>query len=427
MKHLRFGFICMMVFMMTAAGLAEASKVEIEKVEIKYIQGERTVNTNLENRVIASIQAVGDKLLLGRKAEDVEEHKKRFEDTIRQVFDRVLYGYEISDVVIIPGKTTTINLRMVPWGDTVQSTKVQIDTGALKEADQALIRQDLAGIEERVAQILIGLPVDAFAWADSVSRAMIREIIIERLPEFRAEIEYIPDSNTTVTIRLQPIGPVIRRTSVTLRSESLPKVLLLSVNRSAEKAAEKLEGLPVAFVQRHKKVYVGRLQQETEAHKVVKKFGLSVSCDYNLGERTEGEIQAESLKYRINFEEIVDLGHHGSDNTTLKSHVGYLVMPQTELFVDTQFYPNSISWHIQPGLGQQLTRKTYAGIKHDITENENIFIFKHRLADNLMFNIERNLTSGQKITGIRYRIHEFLSAEAMYDGKNIWARVIGGL
>jgi len=425
MKYLRIGILCWLVLMIVSAGSTAASMLEIEKVEIKYLQEERAVNTSLENRVLESIQAVGDRLLIGRKVDAVEENKKRFEDTIRQVFDRVLYGYELSNVTISPGQTTIIDLRMVPWGDTVQSTEVNIDTGVFSKEDQALIKQDLAGIESRIAQILIGLPVAAFAWADGVSKAMIREIIAEQLPEFRADIGYTPAKHVVVDIRLEPIGPVIKRTTVTMRSESVPKLLLLNVSTSADAAAEKMEGLPIAFVERHRQVFTNRLQQVITANKMVGKLKLAVHSEYSLGERTEGDVQAETLQFKINLQAVIDLGRNGDNNTFMRSHVGYLVKPQTEIFVDTQFYPNIISWHFQPGIGQHLTRKTYIGIKHDISDNENILLTRYKMAEKLSLNIERNLTSGQSLTGFEYRLHDFLRAEAISDGERTWVRLIG--
>ncbi|HBS59995.1 MAG TPA: hypothetical protein DEA44_12080, partial [Firmicutes bacterium] len=171
MKYLRMGLIGLLL-LVTFSGTTVASAEVIEQVEISISQDENVTNGDMENRVTASIQAVSEKLLIGRKVADVAASHKRFEDIIRQVFDRVLYGYELADVSIIPGKKTVISLKMLPWGDVVQSVAVHIDAGEMAPADKLLLNQDLAGIEPKIAQILIGLPVDAFAWADSVSRGL---------------------------------------------------------------------------------------------------------------------------------------------------------------------------------------------------------------------------------------------------------------
>lgn len=425
MKYLRIGMLCWLVCMLVINDAWAAPRPEIEKVEIKCLQGERLVNSSLENRVLASIQAVSDKLLLGRKVEDVEENKQRFEATIRQVFDRVLYGYELSGVSIRPGQTTVIDFSMTPWGETVQSIEVHIDTGAFSSEDQTLMKQDLAGVEQRIAQVLVGLPVDAFAWADSVSRNMIREIIADGLPEFRADIVFTPSKHTIVNVRLEPSGPIIKKTSVTMRSESVPKLLLLPASASAERAAEQLEGLPIAFVQRHKQVFADRLQQSVDANKTLDILKLSVQGDYILGENTIGEVQAETLQYRIKLEGVIDIGRKGDNNTFLRSHIGFMVKSKTELFLDTQFYPNVISWHFQPGIGQQLTRKTYLGFKRDLADGENSLLAKYKLAEDLSLNVEKNLASGEILTGFEYRLHAFLSAEAVSDGDRTWIRLIG--
>jgi hypothetical protein len=427
MKYFRIGFIYLIICLTTVTMVTAAPRDEIEKVQIHFLQGDWAAKSGLESRVTASVQAVSEKLLVGRKIADVEANKQRFEATIRQVFDRVLYGYELADIRIVPDQQTAIYLLIVPWGDTVQTVRVQIEAENISEEAQVLIRQDLEGIDRNIAQVLVGLPIDAFAWADSVSRAMIREMISERLPEFRADIDYAPARHSVVHIRLQPQGLTIKTTEVSLRSESMPKLLLLPIAGSAEAFAEKLNGLPVVFVQRHKKVYEERLQQVLGKNTIVKKYNLDTQTNYTFGEKTTVGVKAEANRYKINLEGVLDLGRNGNGNTMGRNHVGYFVKPNTELFLDTDFYPNTMSWHLHPGIGKQLTAKTYIGVKHDVKNNEDIGILRHKLSDDLWLNIERNATSGERLTAIRYRMHDFLSAEAISDHKKTWVRLIADL
>jgi hypothetical protein len=381
----------------------------------------------MENRVMASIQAVSEKLLIGRKIADVEANRQRFEDIIRQVFDRVLYGYELTEVCVTPERRTIISLKMLPWGEVVQSTSVQIDTGEFAPEDQMLISGDLAGIKEKIDQILIGLPVDAFAWADSVSKAMIREVIADQLPEFRADIECIPAKNTVMNIKLQPMGPLIRKTEVRLQSDSIPKLLLLPVNGAAEDVIEKLNGLPVAFVERHREEYVRRMQQAINRSKYVSKYDLDTQLTLDLGEKTKGEVCVETDKYKMNLEGVLDLGREGNNNTMFRGHAGYMVNNRDEVFLDVEFFPNTISWHFQPGYGRQFSTKTYIGLKRDLRDNEDISLLHYKLNDDLWLEWEQNLTTGHRLAGIRYKVHEYLAAEAMSDEDRTWLRLIADL
>lgn len=409
------------------SSVSAAAADEIEHVEIRVVQNDSVANGELENRVMASVQAVSEKLLVGRKVGDVEASRQRFEHIIRQVFDRVLYGYELTDVVITPQKKTVISLKMLPWGEVVQSTAVQIDTGSVAPADQQLIIRDLTGIEQKVAQILIGLPVDAFAWADSVSRALIREIVAAQLPEFRADIEFVPAKHTVVKIKLQPAGPLIRKTEAKLQSDSIPKLLLLPVNGSAEGAVDKLNGLPVAFVQRHREAYIERLQEAISQSKYVSRYHLDTELTLDLGEKAKAEIRVETDKYRIRLESVLDLGRDGNNNTIFRGHAGYMLKPKDEIFLDVEFFPNALSWHFQPGYGRQLSSRTYLGIKRDLRDKEDIGLLRHKLHDGLWLNIEQNLTTGYKMTGIRYRLHNYLAVEAISDRDETWLRLIADL
>jgi hypothetical protein len=427
MKYIYIGFIYLIICLTAVTVVTAAPRGEIETVQIHFLQGDWAANLGMENRVTASVQAVSEKLLVGRKIADVEANKQRFEATIRQVFDRVLYGYELADIRIVPDQQTAIYLRIVPWGDTVQTVKLQIEAENISQEDLVLIRQDLEGIDRNIAQVLVGLPIDAFAWADSVSKAMIRETINERLPEFRADIDYTPARHLKVHIRLQPQGLTIKTTEVSLRSESMPKLLLLSIGISAETFAEKLNGLPAAFVQRHKKVYEERLQQVLDKDTSVKKYKLDIQTNYTLGEKTMVEVKAETTRYKINMEGVLDLGRNEDHNTIVRNHVGYYAKPDIELFLDTDFYPNTVSWHFHPGIGRQLTAKTYIGVKHDLKNNVDIGILRHKLSNDLWLNIERNATSGERLTAIRYRMHDLLSAEAISDHEKMWVRIIADL
>lgn len=427
MKCLRPGFFTMLLLLTAISGVVAAPVEEIEQVEISIRQEDRLVTGEMENRVIASIRAVSEKLLIGRKASDVELNRKRFEDIIRQVFDRVLYGYELSDISITPAKTTVISLKMLPWGEVVQSTAVQIDFGDFAEADKTLLMRDLAGIEQNIAQILIGLPVDAFAWADSVSRVLIREAIAVQLPEFKAEIEYLPAKHTTVNIKLQPIGPLIRKTEVRLHSDTIPKLLLFPVNSAAEAVVDKLNGLPVAFVQRHREEYNQRMQSALDRSKYVSKYHLNTELSLDLGERVRAEVRAETKEYNLNLEGVLDLGREGNENTLLRGHTGYVLKHNDELFLDVEFFPNTINWHVQPGYGRQLSPKMYMGLKHDLGDNEDIGILRHKLNDDLWLNVEQNFTTGYQMTGIRYQLHDYLAAEAINDQNGTWLRLIADL
>lgn len=426
MRYLRIGFLGLLLCIAAVGGVAASPGDDIEQVEIRVMQTDDTAG-NMENRVVASVQAVSEKLLIGRKVSDVEASRHRFADIIRQVFDRVLYGYELTDVSVIPGKKTVISLSILPWGDVVKSTSVHIDAGSFAQADQTLISRDLAGIERKIDQILIGLPVDAFAWADSVSKALIREAFTAQLPEFRADIEFVPAQNTTVNIKLQPIGPLIRKTEVSMLSDSIPKLLLWPVNDSAEVVVEQLNGLPVAFVQRHREEYVQRMQQSINDIKYINRFHLSTEIDLDLGERTKAEVHTDTDKYKIKLEGVLDLGSDDKDNTLLRGHAGYLTRKKDEIFVDVEFYPNTISWHVEPGYGWQLSPKTYLGIKRDLRDSEDIGILRYRLRGDLWFNWEQNLTTGYREAGIRYQIHDYLAAEAISNEEKTWLRIIADL
>ena len=422
-------YICaalMALLLLAWPGGAAAEPATVESVAASVYAGDAPPPSRVIKRMEQSVLTVADHVLTGRKVADVTAGKPEYEKVIREVFERVLVGYSVQDVTIAPGAVTHVTVRIQPWGDVVRDVTVEPDLGGVSPQVGELIVKDMAGIEDKVGQVLIGLPVDAVDWAGGVSKSVIREILAAQLPEFRANLEIVPGPITTVKVLLTPVGPLVQDARVTIRSRTFPNFLLLAARPVVEEAAQPLRGLPVAFVERHGNYFRDRLTRVATGHAIADRYGLTMSSVLKPGVDTELVISAETSKYNISVEGFLEIGRK-QDDTSARLHVGRFVGKRDELFMEVTLIPRSVTWQFVPGWGHRLGARTEIGTKYDIRNEEGLLWLRQDLDGNWALRLERNPVRGVNELAIRYKLHEFLSAEYIFTTNENWLRLVGNL
>lgn len=414
------------IMLLAGTSWAIAAESVVESVTVSVKAGDAPPPSRVIKRMEQSVLTVADHVLTGRKVADVTAGKVGYEKVIKEVFDRVLVGYSVQDVTIEPGPATLVAVRIQPWGDVVRSVRVETDLGGVSPQVGKLIVQDMAGIEDKVSQVLIGLPVDAVDWAGGVSKSVIREILAAQLPEFRANLEIVPGQVTTVKVLLTPVGPLVQDARVTLRSRTFPNFLLLEARPVVEDAAQPLRGLPVAFVERHGSYFRDRLTKVAAGHAIADRYGLTMSSVLKPGVDTELVISAETAKYNIAVEGFIDVGRR-QDNTSGRLHVGRYVGKYDELFMEVTLIPSTVTWQFVPGWGHRLGSRTEIGTKYNISNEEGLFWLRQDLDGNWSLRLERTPVRGMNELAIRYKLHEFLSVEYIFSSNENWLRLVGNL
>ncbi|MDT8903784.1 hypothetical protein [Anaeroselena agilis] len=408
------------------SGIAAAANASVEAVTVSVRAGDAPPPSRVIKRMEQSIATVGDHVLAGRKVADVESGKASYEKLIKEIFDRVLVGYSVQEVNITPGTTAHIAVRILPWGDIVRKVALETDLGGISPQLEELFRSDLGNIEDKIGQVLIGMPVDSVDWAGSVSKSVIREYLAAQLPEFRANIEIIAGQTTTVRLSLAPAGPLIKDVRVTLRSRTIPNFLLLEARPGVEDAASPLRGLPVAFVERHGDYFKDMLMRVASAQPVVGRYSLTLTSALRPGVTTDMDLSAETTKYNVKLEGYLDMGRKEND-TSARLHVGQYLGRQDELFMEVTFIPASVTWEFVPGWGHRLGPATEAGVKYNLSSKQGLFWLKQDLDERWSLRLERTPITGVNEAGLRYKLHEFLSAEYVITNNNRWLRLVGNL
>jgi hypothetical protein len=408
------------------SGIAGAQEESVETVTVDIKSSDAPPPPRILRRMESSVATVGDQILVGRRIADVADKKESYEKLVKEVFDRVLVGYSVQQVVITPGEATHIAVLLSPWGDVVKNVRLETDFGGVSPGAAALIQQDMGNIADKINNVLLGMPVDAVDWAGGVSKSVIREILADQLPEFRSNLDILPGQTTVVKLSLMPAGPVIRDVKVSLRSHTIPNVLLLEAQAPLEESARILRGLPVAFVERHSDYFNSVLTVPVADRPIVRRYGLKLSSQLNTGSETEVVVNVETTKYNVTLEGYLDVGKT-TDNTSARLHIGEYVGKRDELFLETTFIPGSVSWIFAPGWGHRLSESTTAGIKYQIEGKNDILWLYQDLGKNWMLRLERTPGTGHNEVGIRLKLHNFLSAEYIFTNNERWLRLVGNL
>lgn len=404
----------------------QAEEAVVEKIEsgvevLQYPSPEKVTK-----RMEKSIQTIGEHILLGRKTGEITVSSASYERLIKEVFDRVLVGYSVDHVRIVPGATTQVIVTVAPWGDTVREVDVHLDIAGLSPEAAQLVRQEIGNLNDKFSDVLVGLPVEAVDWASGIAKSLIREMLSDQLPEFRANFEVVSGAKTVVNLTLVPVGLTVQNVSVVIHSKSIPNFLLLEAKPTIERSMELLRGLPVEFVERHKDFFLNRLTASVAAHPVTSRYGLSLVPLVKPGIDTQIVLDVETNKYKVWLEGYLDMNRN-RDNTSIKGHVGKAIGKQDELFTEITFVPGSVKWIIEPGWSHQFTPATALGLKYQTSDWNGTIFIKQQLTPAWSLRLERVPELHHNEVGIRYRIHDFLSAEYIISSDENWFRLVGNL
>ncbi len=402
-----------------------APDTAVEAVEVQ-IQAVAPPSSKVIRRMSESVKTIGEHLLLGRSTIEVSDRRDYYERLVRDVFDRVLIGYTVDQVAIEPGTMVKIKLNVAPWGDTVQNVSIRVDYSGIAPEAIELVKQDMGKLETEIQTALVGLPVDAVDWATGVARELIREILRRQLPEFHFSLDVEAGRDTTVRLSLFPTGPIVREAKVSLRSQTIPNLMLVHARPAVETQARSMRGLPVAYVERHLSHFTARVREVTQADPVIRQFSLNVSPKVMPGQDTEVLVNVETERFRITAEVFLDTGRD-RDNISAKAHLGQKIGKQDELFMELKVLPGMMTWEFMPGWGHQLGSDTWAGVRYRTNDREWVGWLEQGLGGRWLLRLERWPGLNRNEVGLRYKLHDFLSAEFILTNDRSWLRMVGHL
>ena len=426
-RALRLACLCLVLCLMLGGRAADASpRVEAVQAEVTAIH---SLPALAKARMEKSVEAIASQLITGQDAAELQGQKSSHEALITEIFDKVLIGYTVTGTVIVPGETAIVKVSLAPWDATIEQVEPVIAVEGMSPLVEELVRQDAAGLGEVFQQALLGLPVAAGDWTAGLIRQEVRTYLSEHLPEFRADFEVYPGRQTRAEITLYPRLPVVRTVDLAMRSDTIPNVTLLSYRSEMQEMCNKLVGVPVGFVARHREAFEGALARSLDEQGGLSSWQLKTQVEIIPGENAQVISHSDTDRYRVRLEGWLDVGRRSEDNRnrdlTLRLHVGAMLSKKDELFTLLDVYPEKPDWGWQLGYGRSLSSKGRAELRYDLRDSQWIMAASQQLARRWLLRYEYRWGGRIWETALRYQLHDFMALEYVVDRHDNWLRVIG--
>jgi hypothetical protein len=207
----------------------------------------------------------------------------------------------------------------------------------------------------------------------------------------------------------------------------MPNLLLYEMKPDIEAFAKALRGLPIEFVARKQLELTSKLEQIARAHPYTQSYLLTIRGELIPGPDTQIHLQIESKKYRVNAEARLDMGRDNNANTSGYLHAGKFISSEDEVFAEVELVTNTMNWNFSPGWGRRLGPNTVVGARFNVTDNIRYAWLEQHFGDNWRLRFDRSSEKDDDEVALRYKLHDFLSAELVHRSHENFIRVIGQL
>ena len=406
--------------------LQQAFSMPIENIDVKIVDVAGGTSVPLLNKMCNSMQLVAQQLLLERDVETLQKTKQEYATLLSDIADRVLTGYYLQSTELTIDKNSQLILKIRPWNAAIENVEVDLQFSGIEEQTSELLERKLPFLKQQLQNTIAGASVDASDWADGVLRKMVRQQVEEVLPEFKVAVDLVNETNKTVVqVIIYPVGQLVRNVNYSMRSDAIPNILLMKLKDKYADECSKLRGLPVSFVERQKQEIEEFLlfkilkEKEIIEYKLLPRVSIIPEADMAI------DILIDSNKYKIWLEGYSDIGR-GEDNLSGKAHFGKFVSPKEEVFGEAEVVLDNVDWNFGLGYTRYWGKSGWSYIRR-VPDGENNYKLEYYLADKWRLRAEHFSEKNRNEYGVRYRIHEFLSAEYVYGGDEFYLRIIGNL
>ena len=416
----------MLAAMTICLPLQQAFCAPVENVQVQVIDTRGGTSAPLLQKMGSSMKVVAEQLLLERELDNVTKARDDYERLLLEVADRVFTGYELQRVELQPGISSQVALYVRPWAQTISQAEIDLQFSGVEPQTAQLLEQRLHGLRGRLGDTINGASLDATDWASGVLRKIVRQQVEEQLPEFKAAVDLVQEQDhTVVQVIIYPVGQLVGQINYELRSGDIPNLLLIKLKYKYLEESNKLRGLPVEYVKKHRteleQLLTDKLSQEPE----IRRYQLKPVVRLTPGANMDVSIVLESHKYKIWFEGYGDIGRD-KENLSGKAHVGKYFSRDDEVFGEAELVLDDVQWRYGFGYARYWGKSNWSYFRRMPT-GDNLYKLEYEFSPKWRLRAEHHSGDDRNEYGVRYRIHEFLGVEAVYGGKEFYVRVIGNL
>lgn len=406
--------------------LQQAFSMPIEQVYVQVVDITGGTSIPLLNKMSNSMQLVAQQLLLERDTEAIKPVQQEYATLLSDIADRVLTGYYLQSTELTIDKESKLVLKIRPWNAAIRNVEVDLKFSGIEEQTSELLESKLPTLKQQLNDTIFGASVDASDWADGVLRKIVRQQVEEALPEFKVAVDLVNEhKKTVVQVVIYPVGQLVRNIEYSMRSDAIPNILLMKLKHKYADECNKLRGLPVSYVARQKQeieeFLLSKLRNEQEILEYDLKPQVTITPDADMSI----EFLINSDKYKVWFEGYGDIGR-GEENLSGKAHFGKFVSPKEEVFGEVEATLDNVDWTFGAGYTRYWGKSGWSYIRR-VPDGENNYKLEYYLNPKWKLRAEHFANQNRNEYGVRYRIHEFLSAEYVYGGDEFYLRIIGNL
>lgn len=406
--------------------LQQAFSMPIEQVYVQVVDITGGTSIPLLNKMSDSMQLVSQQLLLERDTEAIKPVQQEYATLLSDIADRVLTGYCLQSTELTIDKESELVLNIRPWNAAIRNVEVDLKFSGIEEQTSELLESKLPTLKQQLNDAIMGASVDASDWADGVLRKIVRQQVEEALPEFKVAVDLVNEhKKTVVQVVIYPVGQLVRNIEYSMRSDAIPNILLMKLKHKYADECNKLRGLPVSYVARQKQeieeFLLSKLRNEQEILEYDLKPQVTITPDADMSI----EFLINSDKYKVWFEGYGDIGR-GEENLSGKAHFGKFFSPKEEVFGEVEATLDNVDWTFGAGYTRYWGKSGWSYIRR-VPDGENNYKLEYYLNPKWKLRAEHFANQNRNEYGVRYRIHEFLSAEYVYGGDEFYLRIIGNL
>lgn len=405
---------------------AVAIAAPIEHVQVGIQDSAHCAGRILLDRMTSSIQVVAEQLLLERETTKILADQTEYSHLLQEVADRVLTGYQVEKVDLTIGQTTKVNIILSPWGKVIEKVQVDIRFSDVDDNMAKELLKKMPQLQTRIKGAVMGASVDATDWAGGILRQMIRAEVVAALPNFKAAVDLIRQGDSAVVqVVVYPVGKLVQNVQWEIMSDNMPNILFLETNKVFTQEVNNLRGLPVEYVRDNVADVQRRLLEVLKKQKAIKLYGIVPTLTIIPGTDTLVKARLDSPHYKVWFEGYSDIGRDGQ-NTSGVAHVGKYISSADEIFAEASVTFNPMEWEVAPGYMRKIGHLSL-GYARRISDEENNYRLEYKFSSRWKIRAEHFSGFPNNEFGLRYRIHEFLSAEYVYSKDKAYLRLVGNL
>ena len=406
--------------------LQQAFCAPITNVNVQVVDVNGGTSQILLDKMSASMQVVADQLFLEKDIEYVAAAQDDYVRLLTEIGDRVFTGYELERIDCNLGSSMSITMHAKAWSGVITSPIIDLQFSGVEPKTAKLLEKRVPALRKELYDTINGASYDAGSWAGGVLRKLVRNQVEQTLPEFKAAVDVVQEGNNTlVQVIIYPVGQLVTEIAYELRSEDIPNILLMDLKYEYQAECNKLRGLPVAYVAKHRREIEEQLAEKLASEAIVKQYNLIPIVTINPASEMGISIMLDSKNYKIWFEGYGDVGRE-KENLSGTAHIGKFISNSGELFGEGRVYLDNVDWRFGLGYTHYWGKSSWT-YQHIMPKGDNNYKLEYELSPKWRLRSEYYSEENRNEFGVRYRIHEFLGLEGVYGDDELYLRVIGNL